>query len=373
MAEKHKTKYKSPKDLEKSTKLNTRKDIKDYTGDDAHGMVPNLSKGVQPLVVRKYATDVLDDVENMVPKIVDHIYKKVEDGEYSPEHARKVFEKMQLAGTEDYIKKLDRIDHVAITNSLVKPENEETIKESISTLSADQKEQVIRKYVRNKIAKILRENYVMEQENEETIKESISTLSADQKEQVIRKYVRNKIAKILRENYVMEQEDATDTPEVDIDPEAEVDVDTPDADIEVDVDTPDAEAAVDSDTPSPAPTSFSGGGSSSSPSPSPSPSPSTTPTDTTDASADTSTTDMSPANKMKSSIDSFVADIKLKLSNATPLEVAPDVVQPIKDLMSGMTANKSKQFKQAIATAMRNADIKLPTPSPSDDYTENQA
>ena len=82
---------------------------------------------------------------------------------------------------------------------------------------------------------------------------------------------------------------------------------------------------------------------------------------------------MSPANKMKSSIDSFVADIKLKLSNATPLEVAPDVVQPIKDLMSGMTANKSKQFKQAIATAMRNADIKLPTPSPSDDYTENQA
>jgi hypothetical protein len=327
MAEKHKTKYKSPKDLEKSTKLNTRKDIKDYTGDDAHGMVPNLSKGVQPLVVRKYATDVLDDVENMVPKIVDHIYKKVEDGEYSPEHARKVFEKMQLAGTEDYIKKLDRIDHVAITNSLVKPENEETLKESISKLSEEQKEQVIRKYVRNKIAKI------------------------------------------LRESYVMEQEDATDTPEVDIDPEAEAeaDVDTPDADIEVDVDTPDAEAAVDSDTPSPAPTSFSGGGSSSSPSPSPS----TTPTNTTDASADTSTTDMSTANKMKSSIDSFVSDIKLKLSNATPLEVAPDVVQPIKDLMSGMTANKSKQFKQAIATAMRNADIKLPTPSPSDDYTEN--
>ena len=81
MAEKHKTKYKSPKDLEKSTKPNTRKDIKDYTGEEAHGMVPNLSKGVQPLVVRKYATDVLDDVENMVPKIVDHIYKKVEEGE----------------------------------------------------------------------------------------------------------------------------------------------------------------------------------------------------------------------------------------------------------------------------------------------------
>ena len=324
MAEKHKTKYKSPKDLEKSTKPNTRKDIKDYTGDDAHGMVPNLSKGVQPLVVRKYATDVLDDVENMVPKIVDHIYKKVEDGEYSPEHARKVFEKMQLAGTEDYIKKLDRIDHVAITNSLVKPENEETLKESISKLSEEQKEQVIRKYVRNKIAKILRESYVFEQE---------------------------------------------DAPEVEADVEA--DVDTPETEADVDVDTPetevdaDAEAADDSDTSSPAPTSFPGGGGSSSPSPSP------TPSTTPDAEPDTPTTDVSAVNKMKASVDAFVSDIKSKLANATPIEVAPEVVQPIKDLMKGMTANKSKEFKKAIATAMRNADIKLPSPSPSDDYTEN--
>lgn len=327
MAEKHKTKYKSPKDLEKSTKPNTRKDIKDYTGEEAHGMVPNLSKGVQPLVVRKYATDVLDDVENMVPKIVDHIYKKVEEGEYSPEHARKVFEKMQLAGTEEYIKKLERIDHVAITNSLVKPENEETLKESISKLSEEQKEQVIRKYVRNKIAKI------------------------------------------LRESYVFEQEDATDT---DTPEPADVDVDTPDTDAP-DVDVPeveadaDAEAAVDSDTSSPAPASFSGGGGSSSPSPSPTPTP--TSTDTADTASDTTSTDT--VNKMKASVDSFVADIKSKLANATPIEVAPEVVQPIKDLIKGMTAKKSKEFKKAIATAMRNADIKLPSPSPSDDYTEN--
>lgn len=333
MAEKHKTKYKSPKDLEKSTKPNTRKDIKDYTGDEAHGMVPNLTKGVQPLVVRKYATDVLDDVENMVPKIVDHIYKKVEEGEYSPEHARKVFEKMQLAGTEEYIKKLERIDHVAITNSLVKPENEETLKESISKLSEEQKEQVIRKYVRNKIAKI------------------------------------------LRENYVFEQEDATD---IDTPEPADVDVDTPDTETDVDIDAPeadidvpdaeveaDAEAAVDSDTSSPAPTSFSGGGGSSSPSPSPTP----TSTDTAETTSDTSSTET--VNKMKASVDSFVADIKSKLANATPIEVAPEVVQPIKDLMKGMTAKKSKEFKKAIATAMRNADIKLPSPSPSDDYTEN--
>ena len=320
MAEKHKTKYKSPKDLEKSTKPNTRKDIKDYTGDEAHGMVPNLSKGVQPLVVRKYATDVLDDVENMVPKIVDHIYKKVEDGEYSPEHARKVFEKMQLAGTEDYIKKLDRIDHVAITNSLVKPENEETLKESISKLSEEQKEQVIRKYVRNKIAKV------------------------------------------LRESYVMEQEDATDV----VDTPEPADVDVPEEEEEA---APAVPAAVDSNTSSPAPTSFSGGGGSSSPSPSPTPTP--TSTDTADITSDTSSTDT--VNKMKASVDAFVAGIKSKLANATPLEVAPDVVQPIKDLMSGMTAKKRDQWIKAIATAMRNADIKLPTPYPSDDYTENQA
>ena len=326
MAEKHKTKYKSPKDLEKSTKPNTRKDIKDYTGDDAHGMVPNLSKGVQPLVVRKYATDVLDDVENMVPKIVDHIYKKVEDGEYSPEHARKVFEKMQLAGTEDYIKKLDRIDHVAITNSLVKPENEETLKESISKLSEEQKEQVIRKYVRNKIAKILRESYVFEQEDAPEVEVDVE---AD-----------------------------VDTPETEV--EADVDVDTPETEVDAD-----AEAADDSDTSSPAPTSFTGGGGSSSPSPSP------TPSTTPDAEPDTPTTDVSAVNKMKASVDAFVSDIKSKLANATPIEVAPEVVQPIKDLIKDMSPKKSKEFKKAIATAMRNADIKLPTPFASDDYTEN--
>lgn len=333
MAEKHKTKYKSPKDLEKSTKPNTRKDIKDYTGEDAHGMVPNLTKGVQPLVLRKYATDVIDDVENMVPKIIDHIYKKVEEGEYSPEHARKVFEKLQLAGTEDYIKKLERIDHVTVTNSLTKPENEESLKESISKLSEDQKEQILRTYIRSKIAKVLRENYVFEQEDTEAAPEAdidVDTPEAD-----------------------------TDTPEADTDtPEADVDIDTPEADTDVD-DTPDSDMS--------ATTSFSGGGGSSSPSPSPATT--TTPAaDTTDTNASKSTA----ANEMKASIDSFVADIKSKLTNATPIEVAPDIVQPIKDLMADMTAKKSKAFIKAIATAMRNADIKLPKPSPSDDYTENE-
>ena len=335
MAEKHKTKYKSPKDLEKSTKPNTRKDIKDYAADDAHGMVPGLTKGVQPLVVRKYATNVIDDVENMVPKIVDHIYKKVESGEYSPEHARKVFEKMQLAQSKDYIKKLDRIDHVPITNSLVKPENEETIKEAVSKLSEQEKEQVIRKYVRNKIAKVLRENYVMEQEDTDVVEP--------------------------------EADAVVDTPEVDVDT-PEVDVDTPEADAAVD--TPDVDASTAADSDISAPASVSGGGGSRSSSPSPTP-PASTSGVTPTTSTPTTSTPNDAAIKMKATIDSFVTDIQTMLANATPIEVAPQVVQPIKDLLAGMTAKKSNQFKKAIATAMRNADIKLPTPFASDDYTEN--
>ena len=74
---------------------------------------------------------------------------------------------------------------------------------------------------------------------------------------------------------------------------------------------------------------------------------------------------------MKASVASFVSDIKSKLANATPIEVAPEVVQPIKDLIKDMSPKKAKEFKIAIATAMRNADIKLPPPSPSNDYTEN--
>ena len=324
MAEKHKTKYKAPKDMEKSLKPETRKDIKDYTSEDNYGMVPNSTKQMQPLVARKYATEVIDDVENMVPKITDRLYKKVESGEYTADHARKVFEKLQIADTDGFLKKLERINHGAITNSLVKPENEETIKESVSNLSESEKEQVIRKYVRNKIAKVLRENYVFEQEGE-------AAPEVDAPE--------------------------ADAPEADA-PEA--DVETPD----VDTDTP-AEAPAVDDTPV-----FTGGGGTSSPSPSPTPD--VTPSaDEPEAAADPAAEEM--ASKMKSSIKKFVSDIKSKLANATPLEVAPEVVQPIKDLMKGMTTAKATQFKKAIATAMRNADIRLPNPSPSDDYTENEA
>jgi hypothetical protein len=157
MAEKHKSKYKSPKDFEKSQKPQTRKDVKDYVGEDAANMVPGGVKGVVPNVPRKYATDVIDNVENMVPDIKERLYKKVEEGEYSTEHARKVFEKLQIEDTDGFLEKLERIDHGAITNSMVKPENEEKLQERVDKLSAENKERLIREYVRRKIAIMIRE------------------------------------------------------------------------------------------------------------------------------------------------------------------------------------------------------------------------
>ena len=143
MAEKHKTEYKEPKDMAKSQKAETRKDIKDYTAPDADGMVPNLVKGIQELVPRNINGEVIDDVENMVPKIKDHIYKKVEEGDYSAEHARKVFKKLQIEDTEGYLD--------AMENGVY------SIKESVNRLSESQKEKLVRMYVRNKIVKVLQE------------------------------------------------------------------------------------------------------------------------------------------------------------------------------------------------------------------------
>jgi hypothetical protein len=42
MAEKHKSKYKTPKDFEKSQKPHARKDVKDYTHDDKQGKFESI-------------------------------------------------------------------------------------------------------------------------------------------------------------------------------------------------------------------------------------------------------------------------------------------------------------------------------------------
>lgn len=167
MAEKHKSKYKAPKDEAKSQKPETRKDMKDYVGEEAPNMVPGGVKGVVPNVPRKYATDVIDNVENMVPDIKERLYKKVEEGEYSAEHARKVFEKLQIEDTDGFLEKLERIDHGAITNSMVEPENEEKLQERVDKLSEENKERLIREYVRRKIAVMIREQAETEDAAEE--------------------------------------------------------------------------------------------------------------------------------------------------------------------------------------------------------------
>lgn len=150
MAEKHKSKYKEAKDMAKSQKIEARKDLKDYTGDEAHGMVPELVKGPQKLVPRNINGEVIEDIENMVPKIKERLYKKVEEGDYSPEHARKVFEKLQIEDTEGYLD--------AMENGVY------DIKESVSKLSESQKEKLVRMYVRNKIAKVLQEQTPADEE-----------------------------------------------------------------------------------------------------------------------------------------------------------------------------------------------------------------
>jgi len=157
MAEKHKSKHKTPKDFAKSLKAETRKDMKDYTAEDAPNMVPGGVKGVLENVPRKYATEVIDNIENMVPEIKNRLYKKIEEGEYSADHARKVFKKLQIEDTDGFLEKLERIDHGAITNSMVKPENEEKLQERLNRLSDENKERLIREYVRRKIAIMIRE------------------------------------------------------------------------------------------------------------------------------------------------------------------------------------------------------------------------
>ena len=62
MAEKHKSKYKAPKDLEKSQKPKARKDLKDYTYDDKDGKLNPRTTGDKQLnVLRKTDKEMVDD------------------------------------------------------------------------------------------------------------------------------------------------------------------------------------------------------------------------------------------------------------------------------------------------------------------------
>jgi hypothetical protein len=63
-------------------------------------------------------------------------------------HAAKVLNKRQKTDSDEYLKKLELIDHGVTT-----PE----IQERINRLTSNQKELLLREYIRRKILKVLRE------------------------------------------------------------------------------------------------------------------------------------------------------------------------------------------------------------------------
>ena len=138
MAEKHKSKYKAPKDLEKSQKPKARKDLKDYTADDKDGgLNPKSTKDKQLNVLRKTDKAVQDDGK-MLPtyNADDRLYKDLEDGEWDPKTAAKRLKKRQDAEEKQV---------------------EDVLQDKIENLTREQKEILVREYIRRKIAKVLRE------------------------------------------------------------------------------------------------------------------------------------------------------------------------------------------------------------------------
>jgi hypothetical protein len=145
MAEtKHKSKYTAPKDLEKSQKPKPRKDLKDYTLDDKDGKLnPHSTKEKQANVLRKTDKPVVDDGKMDIKWTdKDRLYKKLEDGEYDPKDAAKKLKKRQDDEEKDV---------------------EDVLKDKIENLTREQKERLVREYIRRKIVKVLQEQTLNEQ------------------------------------------------------------------------------------------------------------------------------------------------------------------------------------------------------------------
>jgi len=134
MAEKHKSKYKKPE----NTKYKSRKDLKDYTTDDKAGALnPYSTKQKQSNVLRKTDKNVQDDGKYDVKyNADDRLYKDLEDGEYDAKHAAKVFKKRQ-----------DKEEK----------ETTDVLKDKVENLTREQRERLVREYVRRKIVKVLLE------------------------------------------------------------------------------------------------------------------------------------------------------------------------------------------------------------------------
>ena len=130
--EKHKSKYKKPE----NTKYKSRKDLKDYTTDDKTGALnPYSTKQKQSNVLRKTDKETVDDGKYDVKyNADDRLYKDLEDGEYDAKHAAKVFKKRQDKEEKDI---------------------SDVIKDKVENLTREQRERLVREYVRRKIVKIL--------------------------------------------------------------------------------------------------------------------------------------------------------------------------------------------------------------------------
>ena len=136
MAQKHKSKYKTPKDFEKSQKPKPRKDLKDYTEDDKKGALNPRSTGDKQLNDLRKTDKAVQDDGKMFPKYNDddRLYKDIEDGDYDPKTAAKRLKKRQ--DTEE-------------------KEVKDVLKDKIENLTREQKERLVREYVRRKIQKVL--------------------------------------------------------------------------------------------------------------------------------------------------------------------------------------------------------------------------
>ena len=141
MAEKHKSKYKKPE----NKKPTYRKDIKDYTLDDKEGKLNPKSAGeTMPNLLRKTDKEMQDDGK-MYPtyNADDRLYKDLEDGEYDPKTALKRMKKRQDA------------------------EEKDVLDDKIQNLTREQKERLVREYIRRKIAKVISERALAEQPAED--------------------------------------------------------------------------------------------------------------------------------------------------------------------------------------------------------------
>ena len=137
------SKHKPPK----NDKYQPRKDLKDYTIDkEVEGMVPNASGEPMPEVPRKDDKPVIDDVENMVPKVKDsdkiYVTKELQDGDPKmPANALKTLVKNQQDDAEELIDTMSKKDGGYMSQ--------------IKKLTKEQKEKLVREIVKRKVTQFL--------------------------------------------------------------------------------------------------------------------------------------------------------------------------------------------------------------------------